>query len=180
MAMSIRPVVDELDGLLTFLASQREGIRNACHGLTQEQACSTPIGSTTLSLAGLLKHTALTERNWVLGTMMQRPDLPPYDYATGFQFVGDETLQGWLEIYAQVALETEDVFRSEIGGDLEYKIKVPEAPWFPKDVEFWSARWVLLHLIQETCRHAGHADIVREAIDGKTMYELMDLAEAGT
>ena len=46
-------------------------------------------------------------------------------------------------------------------------------PWFPDDVDAWSVRWVLLHLIEEIGRHAGHADIVRESIDGATMYELM-------
>ena len=50
-------------------------------------------------------------------------------------------------------------------------------PWFPDDVDAWSVRWVLLHLIEEIARHAGHADIVREAIDGATMYELMAAAE---
>ena len=50
-------------------------------------------------------------------------------------------------------------------------------PWFPDDIEAWSVRWVLLHLIEEIARHAGHADIVRESIDGATMYELMAAAE---
>src|SRR6478752_1383567 len=53
---------------------------------------------------------------------------------------------------------------------------VPEpqdVPWFPKDVTHWSVRWVVLHLIEELARHAGHADLLREAIDGATMYELM-------
>ena len=50
-------------------------------------------------------------------------------------------------------------------------------PWFPDDVEAWSVRWVLLHLVEETARHAGHADILRESIDGATMYELMAAAE---
>ena len=50
-------------------------------------------------------------------------------------------------------------------------------PWFPDDVEAWSVRWVLLHLSRRSARHAGHADIVRESIDGATMYELMAAAE---
>lgn len=177
MAMSIRPVVDERDGLLTFLAAQRDGIRNACFGLTDEQA-SMATTKSTLNLAGLLKHVALTEQHWIVETMMQR-ELPPYDYGAGFRLVGDETLEGMLDFYADVAKQTEDIVNNEI-DDLEYKVKVPEAPWFPKDVEFWNARWVLLHLIQETARHAGHADIIREHIDGKTMYELMDMAEAAS
>ena len=62
--------------------------------------------------------------------------------------------------------------------DLDRPVPVPKGvPWFPDDVEAWSVRWVLLHLIEEIARHAGHADIVRESIDGATMYELMAAAE---
>jgi len=53
-------------------------------------------------------------------------------------------------------------------------VPVPhDAPWFPRDVSHWSVRWVALHLVEELARHAGHADIVREAVDGATMYELV-------
>ncbi len=75
-----------------------------------------------------------------------------------------------------MAKETDTV----VGGitDLGQAVPVPKGvPWFPDDVESWSVRWVLLHLIEETARHAGHADIVRESIDGATMYELMAAAE---
>ena len=48
-----------------------------------------------------------------------------------------------------------------------------DVPWFPQDIDYWSVRWVALHLIEELARHAGHADIIRESIDGATMYELM-------
>jgi len=48
-----------------------------------------------------------------------------------------------------------------------------DAPWFPKEVSLWSVRWVALHLVEELARHAGHGDIIREAIDGATMYELV-------
>ena len=54
---------------------------------------------------------------------------------------------------------------------------MPPAPWNPVDVDAWSLRWVLLHLIEETARHAGHADIVREAIDGATAFELLAAVE---
>ena len=64
------------------------------------------------------------------------------------------------------------------GLPLDHPVPVPQGvPWFPDDVEAWSVRWVLLHLIEEIGRHAGHADIVRESIDGATMYELMAGAE---
>jgi len=48
-----------------------------------------------------------------------------------------------------------------------------DAPWFPRDIDAWSVRWVILHLINELARHSGHADIIRESIDGATMYELI-------
>jgi hypothetical protein len=50
-------------------------------------------------------------------------------------------------------------------------------PWYPDDLDAWSVRWVLMHLVSETARHAGHADIVREAIDGATAFPLMAAAE---
>jgi Protein of unknown function (DUF664) len=77
--------------------------------------------------------------------------------------------------YDEVAKETEAVVAGI--ADLGQPVPVPKGvPWFP-DIEAWSVRWVLLHLIEETARHAGHADIVRESIDGATMYELMAAAE---
>jgi hypothetical protein len=88
----------------------------------------------------------------------------------------DETLADVLARYDEVAARTEEV----IAGitDLGQRVPVPKkVPWFPKDVDAWSVRWVLLHLIEETARHAGHADIVREHIDGATAFPLMAAAE---
>ncbi len=62
--------------------------------------------------------------------------------------------------------------------DLDPPVAVLRAvPWFPSDVDAWSVRWVPLHLIEETARHAGHADIVRESIDGATGHALMAAVE---
>jgi hypothetical protein len=53
-------------------------------------------------------------------------------------------------------------------------VPVPhDIPWFPKGLDAWSVRWVILHVINELTRHSGHADIIRESIDGATMYELL-------
>ena len=50
---------------------------------------------------------------------------------------------------------------------LDAAVPVPrDSPWFPKDVDAWSVRWVFLHVISELARHAGHADIIRESLDG--------------
>ena len=81
-----------------------------------------------------------------------------------------------LALHRQAARETDEIVAGI--ADLGRPVPVPrDAPWFPQDVEAWSVRWVLLHLIEETARHAGHADIVREAIDGARAFPLMAAAE---
>jgi hypothetical protein len=170
------PVADERDGLLSFLAQQRLGARYAAYGLTDEQARLTPTPS-ALSVGGLLKHLAAMERSWV-GTMLQRPRDPDAgaDYETGFVMGPGETLAGVLADYERAAAETDAAVASF--ADLGAPVPVPQGvPWFPADVDAWSVRWVLLHLIEETARHAGHADIVREAVDGASMFALMAAAE---
>ena len=174
MPGSVRPVTDERDALLAYLAHQRYVLRLTAYGLTDEQARATPSAS-SLSVGGLVKHVALTERGWI-GTVLQRPGGSQEDYAAGFRLGDGETLADVLELYDEVARETE----SAVAGiaDLGQPVPVPKGvPWFPSDVEAWSVRWVLLHLIEETARHAGHADIVRESVDGATAYPLMAAAE---
>ena len=98
------------------------------------------------------------------------------DYAGNFTMMESETLASLLADYDQVAADTTAVI-GDI-SDLTHPVPVPkDVPWFPTDVEAWSVRWVLLHLIQETFRHAGHADIVREAVDGGTAFPIMAAAE---
>jgi hypothetical protein len=177
MPGSVRPVVDERDGLLAFLAQQRDALRIAAHGLTDEQAAATPSVS-ALSLGGLIKHAARVERYWIVQLVAQRdlPELQNQDYESGFRLEAGETLAGALDAYAAVARETESIIAGI--ADLGQPVPVPrDVPWFPQDVEAWSVRWVLLHLIEETARHAGHADIIRESLDGATFYPLMAAAE---
>ena len=172
------PSNNESELLLAFLAQQRDGIRNAAYGLTDEQARLTPTAG-TLSIGGLVKHVADTESSWI-DKIEQRPDddsreAGEANYLDNFRLRPDETLAGALAQLDQVARRTEAVVR---GVDLTADVPVPKGvPWFPDDVDAWSVRWVLLHLVEEIARHAGHADIVRESIDGATMYELMAGAE---
>ena len=171
------PVATEQEGLLAFLAHQRQALRHAAYGLTEQQLRLAPSAS-TLSVGGLLKHVALTERSWIQGTVLGREDQKGgmEQYAAGFRMRDDETLSDLLDLQARVGAETEAAV-AEI-DDLDHPVPVPrDAPWFPRDVDAWSLRWVLLHVIQESARHAGHADIVRESIDGATQYELLAAAE---
>lgn len=173
------PLRDERELLLAYIAQQRNGIRYAAYGLTDEQARMAPSVS-SLSIGGLVKHVADMERNWI-DIVLQRDRADSQDdqasaYGDNFHPQPNETLAEVLAHYDNVAEETEAVVRGL--ADLGQAVPVPRGvPWFPDDVEAWSVRWVLLHLVEETARHAGHADIVRESIDGATMYELMAAAE---
>jgi len=167
------PIPDERDQLLAVLAQQRYVIRLTAYGLTDEQARATPSVS-PLSVGGLIKHVAGVERNWI-GMVLEVDRMSEADYENNFRLTADETLASVLDHYDAVARETEAVAR---GLSLYHSVPVPQGvPWFPDDVDAWSVRWVLLHLIAETARHAGHADIVRESIDGATAFPIMAAAE---
>jgi hypothetical protein len=168
------PVVDERDGLLKFLTAQRNALRASVFGLDRDQATSTPSVSAN-SLAGLIKHCSITERGWIVGRMMQRPLPEDSDYMQSFTLRDDESVQDVLDYSYEVEAETEAIV-NEL-ADLEFEVPVPDAPWFPKDLKAWSARWVLLHVIEEWARHAGHADIIRESIDGANAFALLAQSE---
>jgi len=170
----VRPVADERDALLSYLAQQRHVLRVAAYGLTDEQARSTPTRS-ILSVGGLLKHVTHTESSWV-DTILQLPAGGSDTYAESFRMRAEESLGELLDRYAAVARRTEDVVAAV--DDLGRPVPVPRGvPWFPPGIEAWSVRWVLLHLVEETARHAGHADILRENIDGATAFPLLAAAE---
>lgn len=175
MPLNVPPVADERDGLLQYLAMQRASLRATVFGLTEAQARAKPIPSSDLSLGGLIKHAARCERGWVAGIVAHR--LTPEqqaarDWGTEFQLQDGETLADALALFDEVARETEEIIAGI--ADLGQPVPVPrDVPWFPKDVESWSVRWVLLHLIEEQARHGGHADLLREAIDGRTYYDLL-------
>jgi uncharacterized damage-inducible protein DinB len=175
MPGTVPPVSDERDGLLSYLRQQRDALRVTAHGLSDEQARLRPTAG-TLSIGGLVKHVTDTERTWIALVKQQRDERDVSGYLEGFTMRDDETLAQLLDDYALAASETEKVVADVT--DLGQAVPVPPGvPWFPADVEAWSVRWVLLHLIEETARHGGHADIVRESIDGATFHPLMAAAE---
>lgn len=160
----------ETDTLLSFLAEQRAGIRRTVRGLSQEQAETTPSAS-ALSLAGLIKHLAWGEQSWIARAKGEEPAVAMEleNWADCFRLTGGETLEGQLKYWEEVAAETERFFRSR--GSLDETFPVPDRPWFPPEGHA-SLRWLGLHLLREFAQHNGHADIVRESLDGKTAYEL--------
>jgi uncharacterized damage-inducible protein DinB len=167
-----RAAVDEREVLLRMLDDQRRAVHNAARGLTEEQARSTPSAS-QLSLAAVIKHLAQGERTWTVVRMAGR-DVevdPQGEWMAGFQVSADETVPVLLAEWASVARATEEIVRAESELDRVVEIAADTRRWLPSGVDF-TVRWVLLHLVEESARHAGHADIIRESIDGKGAWQL--------
>jgi uncharacterized damage-inducible protein DinB len=175
MPGQVGPFANEQEGLLAFLAQARYTLKLTAYGLTDEQLRAAPSAS-PLTVGGLIKHCASTEEGW-LATIRNEPQKADFQaYEENFKLAGGETIEEVFARYDRVAEQTEKTV-AEI-GDLDHRIPVDHSvPWNRKDLEFFTVRYILLHLIQETARHNGHADIVRETVDGGTAYPLLAAAE---
>lgn len=162
---------DQLTGeradLVETLRLHRGFLRQTVEGLTDEQAATRSTVS-ELCPGGLIKHVTQVEQRWMWFAVggAEAMNSEPLDWAGQFRMHDGETLAGLLDDYARVAAETDELVGTL---DLDATHPLPQAPWFQPGAS-WSVRRVLLHLVAETSQHAGHADILREAIDGaKTM-----------
>ena len=173
MTMAAEILDTERADLLAVLAKHRYFLRFTTRDLTDDQARVRTTAS-ALCLGGLIKHVTLVERNWASflvegpSAMGDSDAMTESDFAAWaeqFQLLPGETLSGVLAAYAEVAARTDELVRTL--PDLNVTQPLPSAPWFPAG-ERWSARRVLLHIIGETAQHSGHADIIRESLDGAT------------
>jgi uncharacterized damage-inducible protein DinB len=165
---------DEREALLGFLDAQRTALRTTVHGLTDQEAKLAPSAS-ALSVAGLVKHAAAVEREWTSIIKQESRGNDFQKHAASFQ-PGDTSLADLLKDYERAAEDTDAAILE--ASDLNQPVPIPRnVPWFPKDIDAWTVRWVLVHLIEETARHTGHADIVRESIDGAQAVELRAAVE---
>ena len=179
MAAMPPPIADERAGLKEYVKAQQYAFHAIAFGLTDEQARSAPSVS-TLSIGGLIKHVTHCQRGW-MERVAAAPRLPqtnprPMDdqaaeYEDQFVMREDETLADVLAAFDRQNAETLQLVDT---ADLGAAVPIPQdVPWFPKDVPAWSVRWVFFHMIEELARHAGQGDIIRETIDGATLYELL-------
>lgn len=156
--------------LLESLRRHRFFLEFTTRGLTDEQARLTPTAS-ALCIGGIIKHVAATEAGWAdfteRGAEALQGEWNEESWAAEHRMLPGETLAGLLERYREVAARTDALVESLPSLDASHAL--PEAPWFTPGAR-WSARRVFLHVIAETSQHAGHADVIRETIDGqKTM-----------
>jgi uncharacterized damage-inducible protein DinB len=165
--MTTQALTGERADLLQSLARSRHFLRHTTRGLTDEQAARRTTAS-ELCLGGLVKHVTLTERQWIRfiqegPSAMALDESSMGDWMSAFQMLPGETLAGLLADYDRCTEQTAEV----VAGlpDLDASQPLPEAPWFEPGAR-WSARRVLLHVIAEIAQHAGHADIIRESLDG--------------
>ena len=158
----------ERQDLLATLHKHRGFLRQTLHGMSYEQIRMTSTVS-QLSLGSVVKHVTATEttwRNFMVKGAAAFEEMSPDAYAAEWTLVEGDTIDSLLAGYAAAAAET-DALVTHVDLDSEHAL--PVAPWFEPGAS-WSARRVLLHIIAEAAQHAGHADIIREAIDGaKTM-----------
>ena len=157
--------------LLAGLGAARHFLRFTVRDLTDEQARERSTAS-ELTLGGLIKHVAAVEQGWADFVVDGPSAMTDYsamteddvaNWADQFKLLPGETLDGVLAGYEKVAQRTDDLVASL--PDLNLSHLLPNAPWFPPG-ERRSARRVFLHIIAETAQHSGHADIIRESLDG--------------
>ncbi|MFD0278008.1 DinB family protein [Kitasatospora sp. NPDC127111] len=150
--------------LVETLDKHRGFLRHTVRDLTDEQAARRTTVS-ELCLGGLIKHVTGTEARWMRFAVggAEAMASEPVDWEGQFRMTDGETLTSLLAAYERVARETDELVSTL--PDLDHAHPLPEAPWFEPGAS-WSVRRVLLHIIAETAQHAGHADIIRESLDG--------------
>uniref|UniRef100_UPI0031E3D861 DinB family protein n=1 Tax=Streptomyces hawaiiensis TaxID=67305 RepID=UPI0031E3D861 len=154
----------EKTDLLAAFAEQRALLLLTVQGLTDAQAAERTTVS-ELTLGGIVKHLAQGQETWTQIMTKADGELPDGMLdMTQYRMAEGDTLPALLGRYESAAQSAEEA----VAGlpDLDVRVPLPRTPWSPPDPGHWSVRRILLHLIKETAQHAGHADIIREALDG--------------
>ena len=151
-----RPI---LEGYLNY---QRATLLNICAGLTGEQLARRPIPSSNLSLLGLIRHLAKVERTWFRQRAAGQPVPPMYDPARGKDADFNDAVAAEAETdIARLQEEWRLADKAAAGLDFDDTLDTGHGDTF-------SVRMMYVHLIGEYARHNGHADLLREALDGVT------------
>jgi uncharacterized damage-inducible protein DinB len=161
---------DELETLVGFLDFQRATLAWKCRGMDAAGLRAT-VGVSTMTLGGLLKHMALVERHWFSRSLFGRDELPPWnavdwdaDPDWEWRTAADDSPAELFALWDGAVEESRTLVADAIsGGGLD---QMAQRKW--ADGEAPSLRWILVHMIEEYARHNGHADLLRESVDGST------------
>lgn len=162
----------EIDTIAGYLQAQLEAIRLSAYGLTEEQARTRPCRS-ELSIGGVIKHVGYVCRGRRIRAEADgAPDTPEQmfakmeEFTSSFALGEEESLEGAL---TEFDAAVEDLLGSVRATDPDGPAEEPPAPWYGINEPTPSNhRFNLVHLVEELARHAGHADILREQLDGGT------------
>jgi uncharacterized damage-inducible protein DinB len=147
-----------------FLDAQREAVMRKLDGISEEDA-RRRLGPSSTSLLGIVKHLAYVERSWFQAVFKGRTVEDPWSEAdpdVDWRIEDWESVDGLLEFYGQEIAVSRKITRKAKG--MGQKAARPDRV----GLETVTLRWIMSHMIEETARHAGHADIIREMIDGET------------
>jgi uncharacterized damage-inducible protein DinB len=161
---------NETDSLLGFLDYQRATLAWKCAGLDAAGLAAT-VGDSSMTLAGMLKHLAYVEGDWFSRSLHGRDRPPPFDTVDwaadndwDWHSAAEDSPEQLLELWQDAVVRSRSLVDEAltVGGLDQLAARV----W--PDGRAPSLRWILLHMIEEYARHNGHADLIREAVDGST------------
>jgi uncharacterized damage-inducible protein DinB len=146
---------DEITTVRCLLQFQRESLVRKVSGVSEEDARRSPVPTGT-SLLWLMKHMSRAERIWIMGRFSALEGSVPDDAVQP-----EDTLATAIDYYRQTWRDVDEIVGRATGLDERARITEAGSPGV-------NLRWILMHLLEETARHAGHADILREMLDGCT------------
>jgi uncharacterized damage-inducible protein DinB len=162
---------DEVATLRAFLAFHRETLRRKCSGLSQAQLAQ-QLPPSDMSLGGLMKHLALVESQWFDHFLRDLPLAPPFDTMDwdavpdwDFDSARHDTPEELRALFDEAVRRSDAAVEEALAhGGLDHEsVRVS-----PRTGETFTLRWILVHMVEEYSRHNGHADLIRESIDGQT------------
>ncbi|MET1059952.1 MAG: DinB family protein [Nocardioides sp.] len=162
---------DETTSLLAWLDFHRATLRQKADGLTQEQLAQR-LAPSELTLGGLVKHMALVESSWLSRRLRGESLIAPFDTVDwdadqdwDFHSAAQDTPEELWAVHDASIAASDAILRDALadGGLDQLSARPSRQTGKPFDL-----RWILTHLIEEYARHNGHADLIRESIDGQT------------
>ncbi len=163
---------DEATTLTAFLDFHRATLRRKCEDLDAEQLART-LPPSTMTLGGMLKHLAVVESDWFSGALMGGGLIPPFDTVVWeddwdweWHSAHLDTPEELLALYDAACEASRRIVADALAGDGLDTLSVRET----RTGERYSLRWLLVHMIEEYAQHNGHADLIRESIDGTVGY----------